>query len=307
MGSLPMPICNEAVVWTIFHEPIHVNSELIKKFPMETKLDNIYRPTQPLHERHVYASPGTPLPPYEWCYDPHHCADTPPSWHFLPGSLCGGTRQSPINIDTNNVVPDSHLDAFVCKNFDDKHAIKFQFHFHWGDTSDMSEGSEHTVDSIRYPMEMHIVSKRKDLTLDEALQAPDGLAVLGFFIESTPTTKSTSHGSTSSSSHGSTVSGSTHPTSAPTSNTDAWKNLTSYLSKIHKIGTTVMVTDELSIDDLLGNVNLHAYYRYSGSLTAPLCSEAVVWTIFKEPVNVDLNLVPPLMKSSEQLIGPWNT
>lgn len=82
-----------------------------------------------------------------------------------------------------------------------------QFHFHWGDTSDTSEGSEHTVNSIRYPMEvvtkiklffyvclyfiplilflvqMHIVSKRKDLTLDQALQAPDGLAVLGFFIE----------------------------------------------------------------------------------------------------------------------------
>lgn len=35
----------------------------IKKFPMETKLVNIYRPTQPLHKRHVYASRGTPLTP----------------------------------------------------------------------------------------------------------------------------------------------------------------------------------------------------------------------------------------------------
>lgn len=33
------------------------------------------------------------------------------------------------------------------------------------------------------PTQMHIVSKRKDLTLDEALQTPDGLAVLAFFIE----------------------------------------------------------------------------------------------------------------------------
>lgn len=32
---------------------------------------------------------------------------------------------------------------------------------------------------------MHIVNKRKDLTLGEALQTPDGLAVLGFFIEVT--------------------------------------------------------------------------------------------------------------------------
>ncbi len=30
---------------------------------------------------------------------------------------------------------------------------------------------------------MHIVNKRKDLELDEAVKAPDGLAVLGFFIE----------------------------------------------------------------------------------------------------------------------------
>lgn len=34
-------------------------------------------------------------------------------------------------------------------------------------------------------VQMHIVNKRKDLTLDEALETPNGLAVLGFFIEVT--------------------------------------------------------------------------------------------------------------------------
>uniref|UniRef100_A0A3P8NYW0 Carbonic anhydrase n=1 Tax=Astatotilapia calliptera TaxID=8154 RepID=A0A3P8NYW0_ASTCA len=266
---------------------------------METHLNNIYRPTQPLHERNVYASPGTPLPSYAWCYHPHHCADTPPSWQLLPGSHCSSTHQSPINIDKNNAVPDSHLDAFVFKHFDNNHAIKYitntghsmkcvlvenlveesggglghdytilQFHFHWGDTSDTSEGSEHTVDSKRYPMEMHIVSKRKDLTLDEALQAPDGLAMLGVFIEVKP-----------------------GEVKLLTVVYILLENLTSYLSKIHNISTTVMVTYEISIDDLLGNVNRHDYYRYSGSLTTPLCNQAVVWTVFKESVNVDLNLV----------------
>ncbi|XP_042081939.1 carbonic anhydrase 4-like [Haplochromis burtoni] len=64
------------------------------------------------------------------------------------------------------------------------------------------------------------------------------------------------------------------------------------------VGTTVMVTYEISIDDLLGNVNRHDYYRYSGSLTTPLCNQAVVWTVFKEPVNVDLNLIKMFPKQT---------
>ncbi|KAM4524097.1 putative carbonic anhydrase 5 [Odontesthes bonariensis] len=94
-----------------------------------------------------------------------------------------------------------------------------QFHFHCGTDS---LDSEHTVDSKRYPMEMHIVNKRKDLSLDEALKAPDGLAVLGFFI-----------------------------------------------------------------DIAAGS---DSYFRYSGSLTTPTCNEAVVWTVFKESVTVDLDM-----------------
>lgn len=34
-------------------------------------------------------------------------------------------------------------------------------------------------------VQMHIVNKRKDLNIDAALQTPNGLAVLGFFIEVT--------------------------------------------------------------------------------------------------------------------------
>lgn len=34
-------------------------------------------------------------------------------------------------------------------------------------------------------VQLHIVSKRKDLTLEEALQTSDGMAVFGFFIEVT--------------------------------------------------------------------------------------------------------------------------
>lgn len=56
-------------------------------------------------------------------------------------------------------------------------------------------------------------------------------------------------------------------------------------------GSKAEVTEEISIDDLLGSVNRNAFYRYNGSLTTPLCNEAVVWTVFKESVKVDKNLV----------------
>ncbi|XP_034563715.1 carbonic anhydrase 4-like [Notolabrus celidotus] len=311
MGSLTTPNCNEAVVWTVFQEPININKNLIQKFPMETGISNVFRPAQQLYGRQVFASPATPLPPsHSWCYD-EHCHYTPSNWPTIPGSHCGGERQSPINIKTEGTVLNKQLKDFTFTKFDEKHAIKYiintghavkcvlkddmlevsggglghtystlQFHFHWGSTSHDSEGSEHTVDSHRYPMEMHIVNKRKDLSLEEAITTPNGLAVLGFFIKASDGTKSggeSEHHEPS--------------PSKPTSDMDAWKKLTSYLSHIQNISSQADVTEEISIDDLLGNVNRASYYRYNGSLTTPSCNEAVVWTIFKEPVKIDENLM----------------
>ncbi|XP_061564531.1 carbonic anhydrase 4-like [Cololabis saira] len=309
MGSLTTPNCNESVVWTVFHEPIQVKKDLIPKFPSLTNKPDVYRPSQDLHGRQVYASPATPLPSHSWCYD-DHCEHSPSHWVLLADSHCGGQRQSPIDIDTHDVTLNESLGPFTFTKFDDKHAIKYitntghsvkcvlkddlvevsggglghvystlQFHFHWGSGSGDSKGSEHTMDTKRYPMEMHIVNKRKDLTLAEALKVHDGLAVLGFFIEAPLSSKSGSHGSED---HAA-----TNPTSSPSSNMDAWKKFTQYLSVVESINSKAVFTDEISIDDLLGNVNRRSYFRYNGSLTTPTCNEAVVWTVFKESVKVD--------------------
>uniref|UniRef100_A0A3B3UT92 Carbonic anhydrase n=1 Tax=Poecilia latipinna TaxID=48699 RepID=A0A3B3UT92_9TELE len=248
------------------------------RFSTDNSIAPNYRPIQPLNGRNITASPATP---------PRKSNDyTPSHWSELSGSHCGDESQSPIDISTDTVVENEALNSFNFTNFDNKHAIKsitntghtvqcvledglvevsggglshvystLQFHFHWGTESAHSVGSEHTVDQKQYPMEMHIVSKRKDLTLDEALKTPDGLAVLGFLIE----VKTDMH----------------------------CKIFKPHLTSPTSSSSEVEVTDEISIDDLLGNVNRESYFRYSGSLTTPSCNEAVVWTIFKESVKVD--------------------
>ncbi|XP_033963923.1 uncharacterized protein [Pseudochaenichthys georgianus] len=303
MGSLTTPNCSEAVVWTVFHEPIIIHKTLIQKFPEKAGFRNVYRPTQALNGRQVLASPATPLPSHPWCYH-DHCEYTQSEWSRLPNAYCAGKSQSPINIAKSSAVKEEKLGAFHFEKFDDKHVIEkiintghtvkcilkegvevsggglghvfstLQLHFHWG--AHDSEGSEHTVDSKRYPMEMHIVNKRKDLTLEKALQTTDGLAVLGFFIEAT----SAKEKSRSSSEQG-----------ASLSDMDALKKLTSYLSAIKNISSEVNVTEEISIDDLLGSVNRESYYRYNGSLTTPSCNQAVVWTVFKESIKLDETLM----------------
>nr|XP_019962607.1 PREDICTED: carbonic anhydrase 4-like isoform X1 [Paralichthys olivaceus]XP_019962608.1 PREDICTED: carbonic anhydrase 4-like isoform X1 [Paralichthys olivaceus]XP_019962609.1 PREDICTED: carbonic anhydrase 4-like isoform X1 [Paralichthys olivaceus] len=323
MGSLTTPNCSEAVVWTVFQEPININKNLIERFASITGLTNVYRPVQELNGRQVFASPEVSLPPSgPWCYD-NHCIYNQSRWHLLSPSHCGGENQSPINIESKKAVLDKQLNAFTFTKFDDKHTIKYitntghavkcvlkentveisggglghvystlQFHFHWGST--VSKGSEHMVDSKRYSMEMHIVNKRKDLTLDEAVQTSNGLAVLGFFIEA-ESTKSSSG------------SGQTNPTPSPAADTGAWKKLTNYLSAIEDIDSKVNFTEEISIDDLLSSVSKSVYYRYNGSLTTPGCNEAVVWTVFKESIKVDQKLMmlfPTQMKYNNVYRAP---
>lgn len=58
-----------------------------------------------------------------------------------------------------------------------------QFHCHWGSCNEI--GSEHTVDGTSYAGELHLVhwNTTKYKTFGEAASAPDGLAVLGVFLQ----------------------------------------------------------------------------------------------------------------------------
>ncbi|XP_036795415.1 carbonic anhydrase 6 [Oncorhynchus mykiss] len=117
-----------------------------------------------------------------WCHN--GCENSPSFWPSLPNSQCGGVRQSPINIDTNQLTFDPSLRNLTFSDITNPHSIKFltnnghtvscvleglmevrggglphgytavMMHFHWGGDSLCHPGSEHTVDSVRYPMEV---------------------------------------------------------------------------------------------------------------------------------------------------------
>uniref|UniRef100_A0A8B9KF24 Carbonic anhydrase n=1 Tax=Astyanax mexicanus TaxID=7994 RepID=A0A8B9KF24_ASTMX len=217
------------------------------------------------------------------------------TWSHTVVEHCNGTQQSPVNIVTTDVKEDASLTAFNFTGFDDNSTVlqiqnadgksvkvglddskmsvsggglpgvykTQQMHLHWGNGSS-APGSEHTVNGKQYPMELHIVNmKSTHPNISVALGDSTGLAVLGFFIEAT------------------------NDTGYP----ESWKNLTSYLSSIPNKGDTVDIMYQFTMDSLLQGVDRTKYYRYLGSLTTPSCNEAVVWTVFKEPIKVSQDLV----------------
>uniref|UniRef100_A0A8V0XMF8 Carbonic anhydrase n=1 Tax=Gallus gallus TaxID=9031 RepID=A0A8V0XMF8_CHICK len=141
--------------------------------------------------------------------------DGPAEWH-KSYPIAQGNRQSPIDIISAKAVYDPKLMPLVIsyesctslnisnnghsvmvefEDIDDKTVISGgpfespfrlkQFHFHWG--AKHSEGSEHTIDGKPFPCELHLVhwNAKKYATFGEAAAAPDGLAVVGVFLEGT--------------------------------------------------------------------------------------------------------------------------
>ncbi|XP_006016191.1 carbonic anhydrase 4 [Alligator sinensis] len=228
----------------------------------------------------------------KWCYASQLATDSscsePRQWKELFDE-CGKGSQSPINIVTRKVMTDWNLQPFTFEGYDTKQSAKWviendghsvkvtleesakigagsltmkykatQFHFHWGSHGNWgsSPGSEHSIDGERYAMELHIVHRREDVSSDaEAVKHEDGLAVLGFFIK------------------------------VGRENTN-YKPLIDQLHKIDVKGKKGEMEPLLLKSLIPHEKNLTRYYRYAGSLTTPGCNEAVVWTVFEEPIEL---------------------
>jgi len=128
-------------------------------------------------------------------------------------------------------------------------------HMHWGSKNNV--GSEHRVEGYEFPGEAHFVHfNRKYLNLTAAADKPDGLLVLGFFLQLAEK-------------------------SGP-----GISVIADGLRSLTQTGNSEVNIGKLSIDAILGHIPLVEYFFYQGSLTTPPCTENVLWHVFSTPIQI---------------------
>ncbi|KAH8311351.1 hypothetical protein KR044_005742 [Drosophila immigrans] len=149
-------------------------------------------------------------------------------------------------------------------------------HFHWGDKN--NRGSEHVINDIRYTMEMHIVHRNKKYaTIGEALNHPDGAAVLGFFFNVSEMQQSTvEFNANDALSH----------TQLDEDEGQGLVTINRHLHLIADANQEAALNVTFSLSSLIANVDVDKFYTYKGSLTTPPCSEAVTWILFPDPIPI---------------------
>ncbi|NWY06326.1 CAH9 anhydrase, partial [Nothoprocta ornata] len=205
---------------------------------------------------------------------------------------CGGAMQSPININTAETVFSPQLRPIQLAGYSlsSKEMLKLknnghtvvlelpellaiaggytqqykavQLHLHWGSPS--GPGSEHTVDNHRFPAEIHVVHyNTKYDNFKEAMVHPDGLAVLGAFLQVGPREN------------------------------PYYQQILEHLYKIEGEDEEVFVPG-FNIAGLLP-ANLNLYFQYNGSLTTPACYQTVKWTVFNQTVQLSQDQISLLV------------
>ncbi|XP_075388426.1 carbonic anhydrase 12 [Tenrec ecaudatus] len=213
---------------------------------------------------------------------PPNGPDGEKSW-FKKYPSCGGLLQSPIDLHGDILQFDASLQAleFLGYNVSSEeqllltnngHSVKLnlipdmhilglqsrysatQLHLHWGNQNS-PQGSEHTVGGRHFAAELHIVHYNSDLYPDvsTASNKSEGLAVLAVLLEM----------------------GSFNP---------SYDKIFSHLPDVKYKGQEVPIPG-FNIEELLPE-KPSEYYRYRGSLTTPPCHPTVLWTVFRNPVQV---------------------
>ncbi|MBZ3889113.1 Carbonic anhydrase 12 [Sciurus carolinensis] len=207
--------------------------------------------------------------------------------------LCGGLLQSPIDLHSDILQYDASLVPLEFQGYNvsateqlnltnDGHSVRLilrsdmhiqglhshrysatQLHLHWGNRND-PRGSEHTISGKPFAAELHIVHYNSDLypNVSTASDKTEGLAVLAVLIEM----------------------GSFNP---------SYDKIFSHLQHVKYKGQQVLIPG-FNIEELLPERPAE-YYRYEGSLTTPPCHPTVLWTVFRNPVQISQEQ-PPLSR-----------